>query len=218
MTSLPAQTRLYAGGTNQVVTGLAADADRLYAATTDGVTVFSFAAPDPLRFVPLAGEPTGVARHDSRLFVSLRDWGICVLNLLAGDSLALDTLRLGRQCRAEGVTVSAAGYCIISQRDSGALAYYSSTPDSIPLEMGGGGLNTYAAAATDGVQDVTFYSADSTAMTINRIINKPNQRSISSETDSNFAQLSGFTRRICIGGNGYIYTASGDAGVYIIRQ
>ena len=104
------QTRLYAGGTNQVVTGLAADADRLYAATTDGVTVFSFAAPDPLRFVPLAGEPTGVARHDSRLFVSLNDWGVCILNILAGDSLVLDGLRLGLQCHADGVTASPSGY------------------------------------------------------------------------------------------------------------
>jgi hypothetical protein len=211
------QTRLYAGGASQVVTGLVADADRLYVATTAGVTVFSFASPHPLRFVPLAGEPTGLARHDSRLFVSLNDWGVCILNILAGDSLVLDGLRLGLQCRAEGVTVSPSGYCIISQADSGFVVLLTPTPDSmLDLAAGGSSGPTKATAAVDGVQDVTFYSADSSTVTINRVVNGPNQHSTSAEVD--FAEFAGFTRRICIGSNGYVYTASGDAGVYIIRE
>ena len=212
------QTRLYCGGTSQVVTDITVDSDRLYAATPDGVTVFNLTSPDPVRFVPLAGEPTGLARRDSRLFVSLRDWGVCVLNTLPGDSFVLDTLRLGRHYRAEGVTVSVGGYCIISQADSGFLVYYSPSPDSAQMDAGGGGgdFPTYATAATDGVQEMSIYAADSSTVMIHKLINRPETGSFSTETD--FAGFTGFTRRICLGGNGYVYTASGDAGVYIIRQ
>jgi hypothetical protein len=159
-----------------------------------------------------------LARRDSRLFVSLRDWGVCVLNTLPGDSFVLDTLRLGRHYRAEGVTVSVGGYCIISQADSGFLVYYSPSPDSAQMDAGGGGgdFPTYATAATDGVQEMSIYAADSSTVMIHKLINRPETGSFSTETD--FAGFTGFTRRICLGGNGYVYTASGDAGVYIIRQ
>ncbi len=212
------RTQLHCGGTSQVVTGLAVDSTRLYAATPDGVTVFNLTSPDPVRFVPLAGEPTGLARRDSRLFVSLRDWGVCILNILPGDSLVLDALRLGRHYRAEGVTVSPAGYCIISQADSGFVVCYSPFPDTIAFSAGGGGGNfpTYATAATDGVEEVSIYAADSSTVTIYKVINRPETRSFSEETG--FGDFTGFTRRICRSGNGYVYTASGDAGVYIIRE
>ncbi len=212
------QDTLYCGGTSQVITGLTADLTRLYAATGDGVTVFALSSPEPVKYIPLAGHPTGLARHDSRLFVSLHDWGVRVFNILPGDSFVLDTLQLGRHNRAEGVTVSAGGYCIISQGDSGVVVYYSPSPDSVGLCGGGGGgsLSTYATAATDGVQEVSIYVADSSTVTINKVINKPETRSSSVEMD--FADFTGFTRRICRGGNGYVYTASGDAGVYIIRE
>jgi hypothetical protein len=212
------RTRLYAGGASQVVTGLAVDSARLYAATPDGITVFNLTAPDPVSFVPLAGEPTGLARRDSRLFVSLRDWGVRVFSVLPGDSLALDTLRLGRHNRAEGVTASPGGYCIISQGDSGVVVYYSPSPDTVRFDAAGSGssLSTYATAATDGVQEVSIYVADSSTVTIDKVINRPETHSFSGEMD--FAEFTGFTRRICRGGNGYVYTASGDAGVYIIRE
>ena len=205
------------GGTSQVVTGLAVDSTRLYAAASDGVTVFSLAAPDSAKFVPLAGEPTGLARRDSRLFVSLHDWGVRVFNVLPGDSLALDTLQLGKHNRAEGVTMSPGGYCIISQGDSGVVVYHSPTPDSVELNGGGGGASqpTYATAATDGVRQVYIYEADSSTVVISNL-DERGGASFGSEMD--FAKFTGFTRRICIGGNGYVYTASGDAGVYIIRE
>ncbi|MCX6844215.1 MAG: hypothetical protein NTX53_18295 [candidate division WOR-3 bacterium] len=209
------RTRLNAGGTSQVVTGLTADSDRLYAATADGITVFDLTSPEPIKYLPVAGEPTGLARRDSRLFVSLRDWGVRVLNVLPGDSLVLDTLRLGRHTRAEGVTASAGGYCIISQAHSGVVIYYSPTPDTVRMDAGGGGFITYASTATDGVQEVSIYTADSSTVMINKIIKKPGESSFSGEVGPD---LSGFTRRICLGGNGYVYTASGDAGVYIIRE
>lgn len=211
------RTWQYVGGAGQVVTGLAADSTRLFAATADGVTVFDLTSPDPVKYIPMAGEPTGLARRDSRLFVSLRDWGVRVFNILPGDSFVLDTLRLGRHCRAEGVTASAGGYCIISQGDSGTSTYYTPSPDSFGPGGGGGGSNTssFAAAATDGVQEVSFYTADSSTVTVNKIINKPGEVSFSGEVGPD---LSGFTRRICLGGNGYVYTASGDAGIYIIRE
>ena len=208
---------LYCGGTSQVVTGLAVDSIRLYAATPDGITVFRLAAPDSVRFVPLAGEPTGLARHDSRLFVSLRDWGVRVFNILPDDSLVLDTMQLGRHNRAEGVTASPGGYCIISQGDSGIVVLYSPSPDTIRTEgSAGGGPPTYATAATDGVQRVSIYGADSSTVRIYGVIDKPDTFSFSEE--GGFAEFTGFTRRICLGGNGYVYTASGEAGVYIIRQ
>jgi len=211
------RTRQSVGGSSQVVTGLVVDSARLYAATADGVTVFSLTSPDPVRYIPMAGEPTGVARHDSRLFVSLRDWGVRVFNILPGDSFALDTLQLGRHCRAEGVTVSTGGYCIISQGDSGILTYYTPTPTSYPFGGGGGGggRSAYAAAATDGVEQAAFYLADSSTVTFTEIINRPGTGSFSEEIGPD---LHGFTRRICLGGNGYVYTASGDAGIYIIRE
>ena len=212
------RTWLHCGGTSQVVTGLAVDSTRLYAATSDGVTVFNLTSPDPVRFVPLAGEPTGLARRDSRLFVSLHDWGVRVLNVLPGDSLALDALRLGRHYPAEGVTASSGGYCMVSQADSGFVVYYSPSPDSVRLVAGGGGGNfpTYATAATDGVEELSIYSADSSTVTIYKVINRPETSSFSEETG--FGDFTGFTRRVCRGGNGYVYTASGDAGVYIIRE
>ena len=176
------------GGTSQVVTGLAVDSTRLYAAASDGVTVFSLAAPDSAKFVPLAG-----------------------------DSLALDTLQLGKHNRAEGVIMSPGGYCIISQGDSGVVVYHSPTPDSVELNGGGGGASqpTYATAATDGVRQVYIYEADSSTVVISNL-DERGGASFGSEMD--FAKFTGFTRRICIGGNGYVYTASGDAGVYIIRE
>ncbi len=211
------RTLQYVAGLSQSVAGLVVDSTRLYAATADGVTVFSLTSPDPVRYIPMAGEPTGVARHDSRLFVSLRDWGVRVFNILPGDSFALDTLQLGRHNRVEGVTVSTGGYCIISQGDSGTSTYYTPSPDSFGPGGGGGGSNmsSFAAAATDGVQEVSFYTADSSTVTVNKIINKPGEVSFSGEVGPD---LSGFTRRICLGGNGYVYTASGDAGIYIIRE
>jgi hypothetical protein len=211
------RTWQYVGGAGQVVTALAADSTRLFAATTDGVTVFDLTSPDPVKYIPMAGEPTGLARRDSRLFVSLRDWGVRVFNILPGDSFVLDTLRLGRHCRAEGVTVSTGGYCIISQGDSGILTYYTPAPDSFPFGGGGGGggKSAYAAAATDGVEQAAFYLADSSTVTFTEIINRPGTGSFSEEIGPD---LHGFTRRICLGGNGYVYTASGDAGIYIIRE
>ena len=204
------------GGTSQVVAGLVADSSRLYVATVDGVTVFDLTSPDPVKFIAMAGEPTGLSRRDSRLFVSLRDWGVRVFNILPDDSFALDTLQLGRHNRAEGVTVSTGGYCIISQGDSGVSTYYTPSADSFGLS-GGGGSNTssFAAAATDGVQEMSFYTAASSTVTVNKVINKPGEASFSAEVGPD---LPGFTRRICRGGNGYVYTASGDAGVYIIRE
>lgn len=210
------RTWLRCGGTSQVVTGLASDSTRLYAASNDGVTTYDRTSLNALRFVPLAGGPTALARHDSRLFVSLRDWGVCVFNILPGDSLTLDTLRLGKHNRAEGVTVSVGGYCIVSQADSGFLVVYSPTPDTVRLDAGGGNFATYAAAATDGVQDVLIYTADSLAVTVTKLVNRPDFRSVSDA--GHYDDLSGFTRRICLGGNGYVYTASGDAGVYMIRD
>lgn len=212
---------LHPQGDSQAVTALLEDSTRLYMASADGISVFDVTrswVPDAIGFIPLAGSPTGLARHDSRLFVSLHDWGVRVFNILPGDSLVLDTLQLGKHNRAEGVTVSAGGYCIISQGDSGVAVYYSPTPDTIGLCGGGGGgsLSTYATAATDGVQEVSIYVADSSTVTIDKVINKPGTSSFSVEMD--FADFTGFTRRICRGGNGYVYTASGDAGVYIIRE
>ena len=162
------RTRQYVGGTGQVVTALTADSTRLFAATADGVTVFDLTSPDPVKYIPMAGEPTGLARRDSRLFVSLRDWGVQVLNILPGDSFVLDTLRLGRRCRAEGVTVSPGGYCIISQGDSGIDMYYSPTPDTTQIEGGGGGGGTsaFASAATEEPKLVTFYEAESSKVEI----------------------------------------------------
>jgi hypothetical protein len=212
-----ASQRLLCAGSSQVVNALIVDSsDRILAATADGVTVFD---PNlPMKFIPMSGEPTGLAQRDSRLFVSLRDWGVRVFNILPGDSFALDTLRLGRHNRAEGVTVSAGGYCIVSQGDSGVVVYYSPTPDTVDLCGGGGGssTSTYAAAATDGTKEVTIYSADSSSVTINKLTNGPGGRSFGGEVG--FAEFTGFTRRICRGGNGYVYTASGDAGVYVIRE
>ena len=201
----------------QTVTGLTADPTRLFAATGDGVTVFKLAELESTRFIPLAGEPTGVARHDSRLFVSLDDWGLRVLNILPGDSFVLDTMHLGAHVRAEGVTVSSGGYCIISQGPSGVLTYYTPAPDSFPFGGGGGGgdRSAYAAAATDGVEQAAFYLADSSAVTFTEIVNRPGTVSFGEEIGPD---LEGFTRSICLGGNGYVYTASGDAGIYIIRE
>jgi len=212
------RTWLHCGGTSQFVAGLAADSTRLYAATIDGVTVFDLSSAEPVRYVPVTGEPTGLARRDSRLFVSLRDWGVRVFNILPGDSFVLDTLRLGRHYRAEGVTVSVGGYCVISQADSGVVVCYSPSPDTIGFGAGGGGgsFPTYATSATDGVQEVSIYAADSSTVMIHKLINRPETGSFSTETD--FAGFAGFTRRICRGGNGYVYTASGEAGVYIIRE
>jgi hypothetical protein len=210
-------TQLRCGGTNQAVSGLTTDSTRLYAAAGDGITVFRLATPESTQFIPMAGEPTGVARHDSRLFVSLDDWGVRVLNVLPGDSFVLDTVHLGDHTRAEGVTVSSGGYCIISQGPSGALTLYTPTPDSFPYGGGGGGgdRSAYATAATDGVEQAAFYLADSSAVSITEIINRPGTVSFSQEIGPD---LEGFTRRICLGGNGYVYTASGDAGIYIIRE
>ena len=208
------RTRQSVGGSSQVVTGLVADSTRLCAATADGVTVFSLTSLDPVRYIPMAGEPTGVARRDSRLFVSLRDWGVRMFNILPGDSFALDTMRLGRHNRTEGVTVSTGGYCIISQGDSGHGIYYTPFADSVVSEGGGGGSDNsaHAAVANDGAQEVTIYIADSSDVTIVRGAGS------SWEGESGFADFAGFTRRICLGGNGYVYTASGDAGIYIIRE
>ncbi|MCX6844665.1 MAG: hypothetical protein NTX53_20570 [candidate division WOR-3 bacterium] len=210
-------------GESAGVTALLEDSTRLYMASADGISVFDVThswVPDAIGFVPLAGRPTGLARHDSRLFVSLRDWGVRVFNVCPEESLGLvlDTTQLGKHNRAEGVTVSAGGYCIISQGDSGVVVYYSPTPDTVDLCGGGGGgsLSTYATAATDGVQEVSIYVADSSTVTIDKVINKPGTSSFSVEMD--FADFTGFTRRICRGGNGYVYTASGEAGVYIIRE
>lgn len=210
------RTRQYVGGTGQVATALTADSTRLFAATADGVTVFDLTSPDPVKYIPMAGEPTGLARRDSRLFVSLRDWGVQVLNILPGDSFVLDTLRLGRRCRAEGVTVSPGGYCIISQGDSGIDMYYSPTPDTTQIEGGGGGGGTsaFASAATEEPKLVTFYEAESSKVEIYQLDN----RSGVSFGGEDFASFTGFTRRICLGGNGYVYTASGNAGIYIIRE
>jgi hypothetical protein len=212
---------LHPQGDSQAVTALLWDSTRLYMASADGISVFDVTrswVPDAIGFIPMAGHPTGLARRDSRLFVSLQDWGVRVFNVLPGDSLVLDTLQLGRHNRAEGVTVSAGGYCIISQADSGVVVYYSPTPDTVDLCGGGGGssLSTYATAATDGAREVTIYSADSSSVTINKLTDGPDGGSFGGEVG--FADFTGFTRRICRGGNGYVYTASGDAGVFIIRE
>jgi hypothetical protein len=211
------EAELHCSGASQAVAGLTADSTRLFAATGDGVTVFTLATPESTRFIPMVGGPTGVARHDSRLFVSLDDWGVRVLNILPGDSFALDTVHLGGHTRAEGVTVSSGGYCIIPQGTSGVLTQYTPAPDSFPFGGGGGGdgRSAYAAAATDGVEQAAFYLADSSAVTFTKIINRPGTVSFGEEIGPD---LEGFTRRICVGGNGYVYTASGDAGIYIIRE
>jgi hypothetical protein len=209
------RTWLQCGGSNQFVAGLAADSTRLYAASGDGVTVFNLPSMAPVRYAPLAGDPTGLARRDTRLFVSLRDWGVRVFNVVSADSLALDTLQLGRHNRAEGVTMSVGGHCIISQADSGLQVVYSPTPDTVRVDAAGGFPN-YGVAATDGVQEVSIYAADSSTVMIHKLIKKPEMSSFSTTMD--FAEFTGFTRRICLGGNGYVYTASGDAGVYIIRE
>jgi hypothetical protein len=211
------RTWQYGGGTSQIVTGLVADSSRLYVATVDGVTVFDLTSPAPIKYIPMAGEPTGLARRDSRLFVSLRDWGVRIFNILPGDSFVLDTMRFGRHCRAEGVTVTANGFCIALQGDSGANFDYTPVADSVSWGGGGcgGGTSAYAAAATDGSQEVKVYVADSSSVTFTKITNKPGESSLSTEEGSD---LTGFTRRICLGGNGYVYTASGDAGIYIIRE
>jgi hypothetical protein len=209
--------RLLCGGVGQVVTALAADPTRLYAATADGITAFDLASNVAVKYIPMTGQPTGLARRDSRLFVSLYNWGVRVFNIMSGDSFALDTLQLGRHNRAEGVTMSAGGYCIVSQGDSGIAVYYSPTPDTVRYAAGGGDVNfpTYSAVATDGVQEVSIYSANSSTWMITKLVNKPTEMSISSETGPD---LQGLTRRICLGGNGYVYAASGDAGIYIIRE
>jgi hypothetical protein len=199
------------------------DSTRLYMASADGISVFDVThswVPDAIGFVPLAGRPTGLARHDSRLFVSLRDWGVRLFNVRPEESLGLvlDTIQLGKHNRAEGVTVSAGGYCIVSQGDSGLVVYRSPTPDTVELCGSGGGVNTstYATAATDGVREVVIYSADSSSVTINKLTDGPGGGSFGGEVG--FAEFSGFTRRICRAGNGYVYTASGEAGIYIIRE
>jgi hypothetical protein len=211
------RTRLPCGGTGQVVTSLTVDSTRLYAATADGITAFDLASSVAVKYLPMAGEPTGVARHDSRLFVSLDDWGVRVLNMLPGDSFILDTVHLGDHTRAEDVTVSSGGYCIISQGPSGVLTRYTPSPDSYSFAGGGGGdgRSAYAAAATDGVERAAFCLADSSTVAFTEIINRPGTGSFSEEIGP---YLQGFTRRICLGGNGYVYTASGDAGIYIIKQ
>ncbi len=114
-------------GDSQTIAALLEEPGRLFVAAADGISLFDAnpGAPIPSRFIPVPGHPTGLARHDSRLFVSLRDWGVRVFNILPGDSFALDTVHLGKRNRAEGVTVSEAGYCIISQADSGVVVYYS---------------------------------------------------------------------------------------------
>jgi hypothetical protein len=208
---------LFCGGTGQSVAALTADSTRLYAATADGITVFDLDSGAAVKYIPMAGEPTGVARHDSRLFVSLNDWGVRVFNMLPGDSFALDTLKLGEHCRAEGVTASPGGYLIISMGNTGVRTYYYPNPDSFPSGGGGGGGNrsAYGVAATDGVEQAAFYLADSTTVSVTQIINRPGTFSLSEEIGPD---LQGFTRRICLGGNGYVYTASGDAGIYIIRE
>jgi len=215
------RSRLDPQGDSQAVTALLKDSARLFMAAADGVSIFDITSPGvpiPAGFIPLAGYPTGLARRDSRLFVSLRDWGVRVLNILPGDSFVLDTLQLGKHNRAEGVTMSAGGYCIISQGDSGIVVYYSPTADTVRYEAAAGDKNTatYAAAATDGVQEVSIYSADSCSVAVNKLTNRRGDVSFSGEAD--FVQFTGFSRRICRGGNGYVYTASGDAGVYIIRE
>lgn len=208
-------------GDSQTIAALHEEPGRLFVAAADGISLFDVSnpgAPIPSRFIPVSGHPTGLARRDSRLFVSLRDWGVRVFNILPGDSFVLDTVRLGKRNRAEGVTVSEGGYCIISQADSGVVVYYSPSADTVEWIGGGGGSNlaTYAAAASDGVEEVSIYTADSSMVTIHNIVNRPEKRSFSGETG--FADFEGFTRRICRGGNGYVYTASGDAGVYIVRE
>jgi hypothetical protein len=214
--------RLEPQGDSQTVTALLEDSTRLIMAAADGISLFDVTGsgvPTPAGFVPLHGHPTGLARHDSRLFVSLRDWGVRVFNILPGDSFVLDTVRLGRRNRAEGVTVSGGGYCIVSQADSGIVVYYSPSPDTVEFggSGSGGNLTTYATAASDGVEEISIYAADSSAVTICNIVRRPTgMRSSSSE--HGFADFEGFTRRICRAGNGYVYTASGDAGVYIIRE
>jgi len=211
------RTRQYAGGTSQVVTGLVADSTRLYAATADGITAFDLASSVAVKYIPLAGEPTGVARHDTRLFVSLRDWGVRMLSILPGDSFVLDTLQLGQHSGAEGVIVTANGFCVALQGNAGANFECTPAPDSIVWGGGGSGGNNsaYGAAATDGTEEVSVYVADSTRVEFTTITNKPGESSISTEEGSD---LNGFTRRICLGGNGYVYTASGDAGIYIFRE
>jgi hypothetical protein len=211
------RTWLRCGGTSQAVCGLAADSLRLYAATDDGVTVYDLDSREMVRFVALAGLPRGLARHDSRLFVALRDWGVCLLHLLPGDSFSLDTLRLGNHARSEGVTVSAAGYCVVSQADSGFSLYYTPFPDTVRFVAGGGGgFAAYSAALTDDTAEVSIYTADSSEVRLNRLVKRPGSLFFSDEGD--FGQFAGFSRRICLGGNGYAYTASGDAGMYIIRE
>lgn len=210
-------TALFCAGTSQTVAALTMDSTRLYAAAGDGITVFKLAAPDSARFIPLAGEPTGVARHDSRLFVSLRNWGVRVFNILPGDSFAMDTLKLGRHSRAEGVTLSPNGYCIISQGDSGVDVYYTPAPDTVQIEGGGGGGGTsaFAAAVAEEPKLLTIYEADSSIVEIEQL---DNRSGASFGAERGFTEFTGFTRRTCVGGNGYVYTASGDAGIYIIRE
>jgi len=211
-------------GESAGVTALLEDSTRLYMASADGISLFDVTrswVPDAIRFYPLAGHPTGLARHDSRLFVSLRDWGVRVFNIMPGESLelVLDTIRLGRHNRAEGVTCTPGGYCIIAQGDSGMIAIYTPTPDSVGSHGGGGaggaGTASYATAAAGDAKETSIYTADSSTVTFNKITYGATGGSISGEVGTN---LEGFTRRICLGGNGYIYTASDDAGVYIIRQ
>jgi hypothetical protein len=210
---------LYSTGASQTVTGMALGSDRLYVSFTDGIGLFEVSTGSALRFVPLPGNPTDVALHDSRLLVALRDRGACLFDLLPGDSLEPDTLFLGRHNRAEGVAFSASGHCIVSQGDSGVTLFYSPAADTIRLRGAVGpseGRSAYGVVAVNKGEEVVVYVADSTDLTTIRMLDKADTFDLSAE--NRFPGLEGFTRRVCMGGNGFVYTASGDAGVYIIRQ
>jgi hypothetical protein len=214
--------RLVPLGDSARVTALVEDSTLLYVASDDGISIFDVAhssVPSAVGFVPLAGRPTGLARRDSRLFVSLQDWGVRVCDIGTAEALAVvpETLTLGRHSRAEGVTVTTSGYCIAAQGDSGVVIYYTPTPDTvIPLGGGGSSYPSYSTAATGGLSEVLIYASDSSTITLLKLIERTDSGSIT--IDGGLGKLDGFTRRICLANNGYVYSASGEAGIYIVGE
>jgi hypothetical protein len=162
-----------------------------------------------IQSVDLPNTCADISRPDWRVFCATPGYGVLrIYYYYPGDSVNVGVNRLSEN--AFGVSATAGGICLIAQGEAGIAEW--DTPNQSG-EYFKRQIDTRGRAMKAVWDDIAYvYVCDSSGLDVLHFDWEPG-----TVEETHYYSLEGFTRRAVLAG-GYVYTASGDAGVWMVKQ
>ncbi|MCX6841894.1 MAG: hypothetical protein NTX53_06415 [candidate division WOR-3 bacterium] len=199
-------------GTDGGVVAFVVESLRLYVGGKEGLSVYDISDRwhmNLIQSIDLPNNCADICRPDWRVFCAMPGYGVLrIYYYYPGDSVNVGINRLGED--AFGVSATAGGICLIGQGQYGIAEW--GTPN-MSEEYFVRNIDTRGHAYKAVWDDIAYvYVCDSLGLDVLHFDWEPG-----TVKETHYYTLDGNTRRAALA-YGYVYTASGDAGVWIVKQ